>query len=96
MQKKTKAEIWRAIKFVLFSISAGVIQIGSTELLFLFLPYWPSYLIGLTLSVLWNFTFNRKFTFQSAKNVPVAMLLVFAFYVVFTPVSTVLGNLVTH
>ena len=50
------------------------------------------YLIALILSVLWNFTFNRKFTFKSAANVPIAMLKVFAFYLVFTPISTLIGN----
>lgn len=54
--------------------------------------YGPMYLIALILSVLWNFTFNRKFTFKSAANVPIAMLKVFAFYLVFTPISTLLGN----
>ena len=52
----------------------------------------PMYLIALLLSVIWNFTFNRKFTFKSAANVPIAMLKVLAFYCVFTPVSTLLGN----
>ena len=55
-------------------------------------PYWPSYLISLLLSIVWNFTLNRKFTFQSAANIPVAMLKVLAYYAVFTPVTTVLGN----
>ena len=45
-----------------------------------------------TLSVIWNFTLNRKFTFQSANNVPKAMLQVLAYYAVFTPLSTLLGN----
>ncbi|MBE6790525.1 MAG: GtrA family protein [Ruminococcaceae bacterium] len=57
--------------------------------------YGPFYLIALILSVLWNFTFNRKFTFKSAANIPVAMLKVFGFYLIFTPVSTVLGNYFT-
>lgn len=57
--------------------------------------YGPMYLIALLLSVLWNFTFNRKFTFKSAANVPVAMLKIFGFYCVFTPVSTLLGNYFT-
>lgn len=57
--------------------------------------YGPMYLIALLLSVLWNFTFNRKFTFKSASNVPIAMLKVLAFYCVFTPVSTVIGNYFT-
>ena len=91
---KRRKEFIRALKFVLFSISAGLIQIGSFELMDKLLewPYWPCYLISLLLSVLWNFTFNRRFTFQSAANVPVAMLKVLAFYAVFTPVSTIGGN----
>ena len=89
-----KKELWRAVKFLFFSISAGVIQMGSFALLneLSGLPYWPSYLISLILSVVWNFTLNRKFTFQSAANVPVAMLKVLGYYLVFTPVSTLLGN----
>ena len=84
----------RALKFVLFSISAGVIQIVSFTLMneFLKWPYWVCYLTALVLSVLWNFTLNRKFTFRSAANVPVAMLKVAAYYAVFTPLSTLLGN----
>ena len=87
-------ETWRFIKFVLFSASAGIIEMGSFALLneLLDWPYWPSYLIALVLSVLWNFTLNRKFTFRSAANVPRAMLLVFAYYCVFTPVTTIGGN----
>ena len=87
-------ETWRFLKFVLFSASAGLIEIGSFALLneLLDWPYWPSYLIALILSVLWNFTLNRKFTFRSAANVPRAMLLVAAYYAVFTPATTILGN----
>ena len=50
--------------------------------------YGVCYLIALILSVLWNFTFNRRFTFKSANNVPVAMLKVALFYCVFAPLST--------
>ena len=87
-------EVIRVIKFVCFSISAGVIELGSFSLLneFTTWSYWPCYLIALVLSVLWNFTLNRKFTFQSANNVPIAMLKVALFYCVFTPVTTILGN----
>lgn len=87
-------EFWRVVKFTLFSISAGVIQMGSFSLLneLVKWSYWPSYLISLILSILWNFTLNRKFTFKSANNVPVAMLKTLAFYAVFTPVTTILGN----
>ena len=87
----------QAIKFTLFSLSAGIIQLGSFALLHdvIKLTWWPSYLISLILSVLWNFTLNRNFTFQSASNVPIAMLKVFAYYCVFTPLSTLLGNYLT-
>ena len=92
-----KKEFWRVVKFTLFSISAGVIQMGSFTLLneLTGWTYWPCHLISLTLSVLWNFTLNRKFTFQSAANVPVAMLKTFGYYVVFTPLSAVLGQWLT-
>ena len=91
--KKDRKELIRALKFTLFSISAGVIQIAVTFLLAQFVItdddlYWIPYLIGLVCSVVYNFTVNRKFTFHSAANVPVAMLKVFAFYCVFTPLST--------
>lgn len=87
-------EILRFIKFALISASAGIIEIGSFTLLTELTPlsYWPCYLIALVLSVVWNFTINRRYTFQSAGNVPVAMLEVAAYYAVFTPLSTILGN----
>ncbi|MBQ7827004.1 MAG: GtrA family protein [Clostridia bacterium] len=89
-----KKQLWQAIKFTLFSISAGVIQIGSFALLEIFVKdYWIPYLISLVLSILWNFTLNRRYTFKSAANVPAAMAKVFGFYLVFTPVSTYLGNM---
>lgn len=107
MEEKNKAELTPrqnrllALKFLLFSISAGVIQIVSYTLLHEFTrldeltaldeifgnEYGLTYFIALLLSVLWNFTFNRKFTFKSAANVPVAMVKVLAFYVVFAPLS---------
>ena len=79
---------------MLFSISAGVIEFISFAALdhFTNWQYWPKYLIALILSVLWNFTLNREFTFKSASNVPVAMIKVACFYAVFTPVTTILGN----
>ncbi len=102
----------QAVKFALFSASAGIIQVASFTLLnevvlpninienekimeILSSEYGVCYLIALTLSVLWNFTFNRRFTFKSAANIPVAMAKVFGFYLVFTPVSTILGNMAT-
>lgn len=90
-------EMLRVVKFTLFSISAGLIEMGAFALLneLLHLPYWLSYLLALVLSVLWNFTLNRKFTFHSAVNVPVAMLKVAAYYAVFTPLSTWLEHRLT-
>lgn len=87
--------VWQVIKFTLFSASAGMIQAVTFALLneVFSLDYWAAYLPSLIFSILWNFTFNRRFTFKSAANVPVAMAKVFAFYLVFTPVSTWLGNL---
>ena len=92
-----RKEVLRGVKFLFFSISAGLIEIGTFTLLneVVHLPYWGSYLIALTLSVLWNFTLNRKFTFQSAANVPVAMLKVLGYYLVFTPLSTLLEHYLT-
>ncbi|MBQ2273865.1 MAG: GtrA family protein [Clostridia bacterium] len=87
---KVNKEFFRTIKFTLFSVSAGIIQALSFALLeeVLHITHWVSYLVSLILSVLWNFTLNRKYTFQSANNVPIAMLKVALFYVVFTPIST--------
>lgn len=93
--------IIQAVKFALFSASAGIIQTVAFTILTevperLFdtqLSYWSCYLPALIISVVYNFTLNRKFTFKSATNVPVAMLKVAAFYAVFTPVSTILGNM---
>ena len=89
-----REELKRTVKFVLFSISAGAIEIGVFTFLYELLhwTYWVAYLIALVLSVVWNFTLNREFTFRSANNVPVAMLKVAAYYAVFTPVTTILGN----
>ena len=94
MISEKRKETLRVVKFVMFSISAGVIEILSFTLLneLSDWPYWPCYLIALILSVIWNFTLNRKFTFKSVANVPVAMAKILAFYCVFTPVSTILGN----
>lgn len=116
-EKNGKKNASQFIKFVLFSCSAGIIQVGSFTLMnevLIKLPlfqnllqnnetfakimsneYGPMYLIALILSVIWNFTFNRKFTFKSAANVPIAMLKVFGYYLVFTPVSVVIGNYFT-
>ena len=91
-------EFWRFIKFVLFSISAGVIEIVSFALLSELTPLkeWISYIISVVLSVIWNFTFNRKFTFKSANNIPIAMLKVALFYVVFIPLTALLEKFLTE
>lgn len=89
-----RKEFLRAVKFTLFSVSAGIIQVASFAILEIFIKdYWIPYLISLVLSILWNFTLNRRYTFQSAANVPVAMAKVFGFYLVFTPLSTWLGTM---
>ncbi len=87
-------ELLRTLKFLLFSLSAGIIELGAFSLLneLTAWSYWPCYLIALVLSVLWNFTLNRRYTFQSAGNVPKAMIQVLGFYCVFTPLSTWLGG----
>lgn len=94
MENNNIKEWVRVLKFVLFSASAGIIQFGSFALLneFTGWRYWPCYLISLLLSILWNFTFNRRFTFKSNANVTRAMLLVFVFYAFFTPATTILGD----
>ena len=98
-KKEKRKEIWRAIKYALFAASAGIIEFGSFSLLTL-IPYlalkenyWIPASISLVLSVVWNFTFNRKFTFQSANNVPIAMLKVLAYYIVFAPLSIWLAQM---
>lgn len=98
MKNTSHTELWRALKFTLFSVSAGVIQIASFSL-FRELCHWEewlAYLVSLVLSVLWNFTFNRKFTFKSAANVPVAMAKTALFYLVFTPLSLWWTAALTH
>ena len=91
-------ELRRTGKFLLFSCSAGLIELGSFALFneVFHLPYWGAYLTALVLSVLWNFTLNREFTFKSANNVSKAMVQIFLFYCVFTPLSTWWGNALTE
>ena len=92
-----KSDALQAVKFALFSASAGIIQVLSFTLLneVAKMQYWPAYLIALVLSIIWNFTFNRRYTFRSAANIPIAMAKVFGFYLVFTPLSTWLGDMAT-
>lgn len=96
-EHKDVTSVWQVAKFTLFSISAGLIQVAAFTLMetVFHLPYWPSYLTALVLSVLWNFTFNRRYTFRSDASVGRSMLLVALFYAVFTPVSTWGGHVLT-
>ena len=97
---KEKKTLWQAIKYTLFSVSAGLVQAGSFTILYELITkehyWWACHLTALALSVLWNFTLNRKYTFQSANNVPIAMLKVLAFYLVFTPTSMWLGQVAVN
>lgn len=95
MTKLTSREnIWQGIKFTLFSISAGIIQIIVFTLLkeLFKLDYWTGYLIALIISVVYNFTLNRRYTFKSAANIPIAMIKIAVFYCIFTPLSTWWGD----
>lgn len=104
MEKKTSARLdakqnaVQFIKFTLFSCTAGIVQAVSFTLLheLAHFAYWLSYLIALILSVIYNFTVNRAFTFKSAANIPAAMLKVAGYYCVFTPLSTWLGESLTN
>ena len=93
-----KQNFLQALKYLMFTASAGIIQAVSFTLMneLIRWSYWPSYLIALTLSVVYNFTVNRKFTFKSAKNVPLAMMQIIAYYIVFTPLSTWWGEALTQ
>lgn len=96
-QRTGASGLWQVVKFTLFSASAGIIQVVVFTLMetVFHLPYWPSYLTALVLSVLWNFTFNRRYTFRSDAGVMRSMLLVALFYAVFTPASTWWGHALT-
>ena len=87
-------EIIRAIKFTIFSASAGIIELELFTVLdsFTKFNYCACYLPALIASIVWNFTLNRNYTFKASNNVPIAMLKVGLFYLVFTPTSTILGN----
>ena len=97
-EAQQKTSLWQVVKFTLFSASAGILQVAVFTLLetAVKLSYWPSYLIALVASVLWNFTFNRRYTFRSDANLARSMLLVALFYAVFTPLSTLWGDALTR
>lgn len=94
LSEKGKKEIIRTMKYFVFASSAGVIEMLVFTLLeqLSHWKYWPCYLLALILSVVWNFTLNRKFTFKSCNQIPVAMLKVAGYYLIFTPASTIFGN----
>ena len=102
MESAKKENLLTALKFLLFSLSAGLIETGAFALLSEFVfhdadnDYGWSYFIALALSVVWNFTLNRRYTFKSASNVPVAMLKVLGYYCVFTPASIWWGVALTR
>ena len=87
-------ELRRTGKFLLFSCSAGLIELGSFALFneVFHWAHWAAYLTALVLSVLWNFTCNRRYTFRSSEKVVRAMALVFLYYCAFTPLSTLLEH----
>ena len=89
-----KKELIRTVKFTLFSISSGIIEIISFTVLneITNFNYSICYLAALILSIIWNFTLNREYTFKSANNIPIAIFKVGLFYLLFTPTSTILGN----
>ena len=93
-----KEVVFQGLKFLGFSVTAGIIQIGTFTLMneLMTVPYWPAYLTSLILSILYNFTLNRKFTFKSHNNIPFAMFLVLCYYAVFTPLSTLWGDALTE
>ncbi len=88
----------QALKFLGFSVTAGIIQIASFTLMneLLTIPYWPAYLTSLVLSVLFNYTVNRKFTFKASNNIALSMSLVLIYYAIFTPLSTLWGEALTR
>jgi len=96
--ENSKQNILQFFKFTAFSVSAGVVQMVSFTLLneLTSFNYWPCYLVALTLSVLYNFTLNRRFTFKSAANIPMAMLMIAGYYAIFTPLSTLWGDYLTN
>lgn len=90
-----RKELLRKVKFALFSASAGIIETVSMMLCeeVIKIPgHYLCYAIALVLSVLWNFTFNKKFTFKSAASVPKAMFMTFLFYIPFAPATIMLEH----
>lgn len=90
-----KQQFLQLLKFTAFSLSAGIIQFLLQSTLFDWthvLTYWQAYPIALTASVIWNFTFNRKFTFKASSNVPIAMVLVVIYNLLIVVPFAILGE----
>lgn len=96
------------LKFVAVMVSAGLIQIAVFTLLQEFahfdswfsqafatevsLKFGPSYFVALVASVIFSFTVNRRYTFKSATNIPIAMMKLTIYYIIFTFISTTGGE----
>lgn len=103
-KKEKRKGVMQFIKYALCAASAGIIQIVLFSILQAVIPSngktihfivedmdlvtFIATTVALCASILWNFTFNRKFTFKDAGNVPRAMILAFLFYVPFYPFQT--------
>ena len=103
-KKEKRKGVMQFIKYALCAASAGIIQIVLFSILQAVIPSngktihfivedmdlvtFIATTVALCASILWNFTFNRKFTFKDAGNVPKAMILAFLFYVPFYPFQT--------
>lgn len=103
-KKKKLEGVFQFIKYALCAASAGIIQLVLFTILQAVIPATDKTIhfitedmelvafiattVALCASILWNFTFNRKFTFKDASNVPKAMILAFLFYVPFYPFQT--------
>lgn len=99
---KGKAALIQAIKFTLLSITAAGVEVASFALMVWinsltgWFPFWVSQSVSIALSVIYNFTVNRHFTFKSANNVPIAMLKVALFYVFFIPLTSWGGQILSN
>ena len=103
-KREKRKGVMQFIKYALCAASAGIIQIVLFSILQAVIPSngktihfivedmdlvtFIATTVALCASILWNFTFNRKFTFKDAGNVPKAMILAFLFYVPFYPFQT--------
>lgn len=103
-KRKKLEGVFQFIKYALCAASAGIIQLVLFTILQAVIPATDKTIhfitedmelvafiattVALCASIIWNFTFNRKFTFKDASNVPKAMILAFLFYVPFYPFQT--------